>query len=270
MKEIVIHSFEELHETVFADCFDEKIRRYRNNRVYRGMCDKDYLLCSKLNRICGHDLSLEQSVLRSFKKYGFADIKEFTSVWQLLAMGQHYGLPTRLLDWSYSPLVAAHFATEDIYTYDRDGVIYSLDLDEAKRSLPDILRRDLETKRSNVFTIAMMEEHFKNLSDLNNFSKEPFFLFYEPASQSDRMANQYALFSVCSDTSVAFADLLKKACKESLYRIIIPKEIKLEIRDKLDYINISERMIYPGLDGICRWITRHYADMSRYYGDKKP
>ena len=37
----------------------------------------------------------------------------------------------------------------------------------------------------------------------------------------------------------------------------------MEIRDKLDYINISERMLYPGLDGICSWITRHYADMSK-------
>ncbi|MBR3167508.1 MAG: FRG domain-containing protein [Erysipelotrichaceae bacterium] len=266
MKEIVIHSFEELQEVIFADCYDENLGRYRNNRVYRGVCDKDYFLCSKLNRICGHNLSLEQSILRSFKKYGFADIKEFTSVWQLLAMGQHYGLPTRLLDWSYSPLVAAHFATEDIYMYDRDGVIYSLDLNEAKADLPDDLRKELDTSGSHVFTIAMLERHFKTLDELNNYSEKPFYLFYEPASQSDRMANQYALFSVCSDTSANFAELLQETCSNSLYRIIIPKEIKLEIRDKLDYINISERMIYPGLDGICRWITRHYADLGTNTG----
>ena len=48
-------------------------------------------------------------------------------------------------------------------------------------------------------------------------------------------------------------------------RIIIPREIKLEIRDKLDYINISERMIYPGLDGIAKWITRRYADLGPKY-----
>ena len=48
-------------------------------------------------------------------------------------------------------------------------------------------------------------------------------------------------------------------------RIIIPKEVKLEIRDKLDYINISERMIYPGLSGICKWITRRYANLGPKY-----
>ena len=48
-------------------------------------------------------------------------------------------------------------------------------------------------------------------------------------------------------------------------RLIISKKAKLEIRDKLDYINISERMIYPGLDGICRWIARRYAPLGPRY-----
>ena len=52
------------------------------------------------------------------------------------------------------------------------------------------------------------------------------------------------------------------------HRIVIPAEVKLEIRDKLDYINISERMIYPGLDGICKWITRRYAALGPLYNSK--
>ena len=54
----------------------------------------------------------------------------------------------------------------------------------------------------------------------------------------DRIVNQYALFSVVSDPAVLLSDIIEKrqiACR----RIIIPKEVKLEIRDKLDYINIS-------------------------------
>ena len=47
------------------------------------------------------------------------------------------------------------------------------------------------------------------------------------------------------------------------------REIKLEIRDKLDYINISERMIYPGLDGICKWITRRYSNLGPVYNRKE-
>ena len=70
-----------------------------------------------------------------------------------------------------------------------------------------------------------------------------------------------------SDSSVLLSDWIKEKnieCK----RIIIPKEVKLEIRDKLDYINISERMIYPGLDGVCKWITRRYAALGPMYNRK--
>jgi hypothetical protein len=80
----------------------------------------------------------------------------------------------------------------------------------------------------------------------------------------DRIANQYALFSVVSDSSVLMSELLTDD-EENFFRIIIPKEVKLEIRDKLDYINISERLIYPGLDGICKWITRRYSNLGPIY-----
>jgi hypothetical protein len=41
-------------------------------------------------------------------------------------------------------------------------------------------------------------------------------------------------------------------------RVLIPSKIKWEIRDKLDQANINERVIYPGLDGLSRWLARHY------------
>ena len=123
MLEIVIQGWDDLQKAVFDDVWDEKIMRYRANRIYRGAADKDWRLVPSLNRVCAHDLSLEQAVIRSFRKYGYADLAQYTGFWQLLPVAQHYGLPTRLLDWSYSPLVAAHFATEDTDAYDRDGAL---------------------------------------------------------------------------------------------------------------------------------------------------
>ncbi|MBR2802387.1 MAG: FRG domain-containing protein [Erysipelotrichaceae bacterium] len=269
MREVVIHSFEELQDVIFRDCYDEKTMRYRNNYVYRGVVDKDYKLISKLNRVCSHNLHLEEAIMRSFRKYGYADVKDIGSFWQIAAMGQHYSLPTRLLDWTYSPLVAAHFATEDYEGYDRDGVIYCFDLNEVQKQLPAVLRQELIEKETEVFTINMLDRHMKDYHEMQALSEKPYFLFYEPASGSDRMANQYALFAVCSDTRYTLQDLIDVEEHKSLYRIILPKEVKLEIRDKLDYINISERLIYPGLDGICRWITRRYADLGPVYGRKK-
>jgi hypothetical protein len=42
-------------------------------------------------------------------------------------------------------------------------------------------------------------------------------------------------------------------------KIIIPHELKWEIRDKLDQSNISERVLFPGLDGLCSWLARQYT-----------
>ena len=262
MKEIVIHSFEELNDLIFKNCYDEKIGRYRNDFVYRGQY-ADYPLYSSLNRVCHHNLKLERSIIRNFKKYGYADLNLKDSFWQLLAKGQHFGLPTRLLDWTYSPLVAAHFATVDIDHYDKDGVIYAIDLKDSISTLPKCLKDEITKTNSHTFSIAMLDRHVETLGDLERLSKKPFFLFYEPGSDDNRMINQYSLFSICSDPKYTIADLLKGK-KNSMYKIIIPKEIKLEIRDKLDYINITERVIFPGLDSVCSWISRRYADLGEY------
>ena len=41
-------------------------------------------------------------------------------------------------------------------------------------------------------------------------------------------------------------------------KYIIPKELRWQVRDLLDQLNVSERIVYPGLDGMSKWIARHY------------
>ncbi len=263
MQEVVIHSFNELQAEVFSDVWDPAIRRYRDNRVYRGVADKTWGLVPSLNRACAHDLKLEKQMLRSFKKYGYADLAHVTNFWQTLAMAQQFGLPTRLLDWTYSPLVAAHFATEDVDAYDLDGAIWCADIETVNAQLPEKLNVMLENERGRIFTMEMLDRVGNTFEELNALSDEPFAFFFEPASAVNRIANQYALFSVTTDPTVCIDQLPN--LDAGFKKLVIPKEVKLEIRDKLDYINISERMIYPGLDGICKWITRRYANLGPKY-----
>lgn len=259
MREKVISSWDELQAVTFDKVWDIETLRYRNNRVFRGVADKNWGLVPSLNRCCPQDLALEKHILRNFRKYGYADLTDCHSFWQLVAMGQQYGLPTRLLDWTYSPLVAAHFATEDIDSYHIDGAILCCNMEKVNRTLPDALQNILKNESCNVFSMDMLDSAAGDFTALQALSDTPFAFFFEPASTVNRIANQYALFSLTSDPHVLI-DSLKEA-EDAFLRIIIPSRVKLEIRDKLDYINISERMIYPGLDGICRWIARRYAPL---------
>jgi hypothetical protein len=71
--------------------------------------------------------------------------------------------------------------------------------------------------------------------------------------------NQFAVFSFMLDPDTDKFDWLNQ--HPTLYkRIIIPKELKWEIRDKLDQANISERIMYPGLDGISKCLARWYSE----------
>ncbi len=268
MQEIVIHNWEELQRAVFDDVWDEKVQRYRDNRIYRGTADRQWDLIPSLNRVCAHDLSLEAHVFRQFRKYGYTDLAEYSGFWSLLPVAQHHGLPTRLLDWTYSPMVAAHFATENTDYYDRDGVIWCLDVGDFKSQMPEKLQIKLRETGSNIFTIGMLEKLIPSFEQMKTLREEPYAIFFEPSSMIDRIVNQYALFSVVSDPSILLSELIEKNRIEC-QKLIIPKEVKLEIRDKLDYINISERMIYPGLDGVCKWITRRYAALGPRYNHKR-
>jgi hypothetical protein len=74
----------------------------------------------------------------------------------------------------------------------------------------------------------------------------------------DRIVNQFALFSMMTD-SVARLDQWLRHAPGCWRQVIIPAHLKWEIRDKLDQANITERVLFPGLDGLSQWLKRHYS-----------
>lgn len=256
--DITIGSWSELCDRLYDNSWKKDLGRFRTDYAFRGLSDKNYSLCSGFLRSCGNNSNLEYHLLRNFKKYSELDHPGSTvSEWRLMTIAQHHGLPTRLLDWTYSPFVAAHFATDDINKYDRDSVIWNVDFVQVNRMLPDPLKTVLQNAGSNTFTIEMLEEALKGLKEFDALDPGNLLIFFEPPSMDSRIVNQFAFFSVMSNATTAMDAWLVK--HPDLYRrIIIPKELKLEIRDKLDQANITERILFPGLDGLASWLKRHY------------
>ncbi len=247
----------DLMEMLYNDSFNPHLLRFRSSYVYRGLEDNNYELSTTLNRL--GESHLEKHLLRNFRKYSQID-DESKSIWNWLALAQHHGLPTRLLDWTYSPLVALHFATANFLNFDKDGAIWAVNYVDSMRYLPDQLALIIEEEGSHIFTPEMLDCAVSSLTVLPELKRDDFAIFFEPPSIDQRIVNQYAVFSMMSDPEILISNWLEKT-DIRFFIIIIPAKLKWEIRDKLDQANINERVLFPGLDGLATWLKRHYRDI---------
>jgi hypothetical protein len=260
-----VHSWNELQDAVFVDAWRPDLLRFRSPYAFRGLCASGQTLETTLNRLGGNSADLERHLLRNFRKYAQQDVVEYDSVWNWLAVAKHHGLPTRLLDWSFSPLVAMHFATSNIENFHMDSMIWAVNYVAIHKFLPKTLYAVLSQEGAGVFTADMLADTVPDLEDLAQLSQDPFVIFFEPPSLDERIINQFALFSLMSSADATLDRWLEQ--HPGLYhKIVIPAELKWEIRDKLDQANITERVLFPGLDGLSSWLKRHYTP--RGYLDK--
>ena len=258
MDDIRVSSWAELNEVLYAGSWRAEIERFRAPYAYRGVPDATHDLRTSLSRLGERARELEGHILRNFRKYAQRTAVPGDSLWNWLAVAQHHGLPTRLLDWTYSPYVALHFATEDLEQFDRDGIVWCVDYLKANAVLPKQLRAALEAEGSQTFTGEMLERIACSLREFDALAPEPFLLFFEPPSLDERIVNQFALFSLLSDPLLALEAWLERH-PEVVRRVVLPAPLKWEVRDKLDQANVTERVLYPGLDGLGRWLTRYYT-----------
>jgi hypothetical protein len=253
----------ELIDQLYEGAWNGELQRHRSPYAFRGS-GAPHTLVNSLVRLAKGRIEvprLELSLLRNFRKYAHdAASNRLESIWHTLAVAQHHGLPTRLTDWTYSPFVALHFATLDPATYDCDGMVSCVNFVEAHKLLPGRLRTILEEENSDTLTVEMLTE-FKSLSSFDSLSRETFVAFIEPPSLDARIINQFALFSLMSSPSASLEEWMR-AHPALCRRVIVPAELKWEIRDKLDQANINERTLFPGLDGLSRWLVRYYFPRS--------
>lgn len=256
----------ELHSAPVIPTQERQGGHRRSPYVFRGMSDASWPLQTTLERLGSPAEWVEKPLIRAFEKYAPGNLVARSSDWQNLAVAQHNGLPTRLLDWTVSPLIAAHFATAEAQFNDVDGVIWCVHVDTVRENLlPSLLKDRLVEAQAFVYNVRMLAEDFPSLDAFDATGGkvgEDVLIFLEPPSIDQRIHNQFGILSAMNGSSKSHDDFLH-GCYESrpdlVKRIVVRSEAKSEIRDMLDQNNITERMLFPGLPGLCSWLKRYYG-----------
>jgi hypothetical protein len=242
---------------------DPRTGRLRDTGVYRGARSRSGVLYTSLDRLGGLDpahtkCDVEAHLLRNFIRYSRPYVEgRDPDAWELLVLAQHHGLPTRLLDWSYSPLVAAHFACAAADHGD-DATIWRLDWQRvhAAFDLPPLalLIEDLDAALGGGEPITPWRL-FDWPEDAPAFA-----CLLHPPSLDARIVAQSAAFTLCSDKSKSFDRFLAEHGLESaLGRYVIQAEAVGRIRDQLDLAGFDERRLMPDLDGVADYLRRYYS-----------
>jgi hypothetical protein len=251
-----VSSWRELDDAIAETGSRTSDRNVHSTLVFRGLARASYENASSLSRLSERHEQLEQHLIRNFRKYAHRETPGPTT-WDWLALAKHHGLPTRLLDWTFSPHVALHFATAS--WAEEDAILWAVDCDAVHRLLPDALRHAREGEGALVFTTEQLGEYAPDPAALDALSAgEPFALFFEPPSLNDRIVNQAAVLSVISDVRCEMDEWLD-GHPDVWWAWRLPPDVKAEVRQRLDQANVTERILLPGLDGLAAWLRRYYA-----------
>lgn len=263
IKIIKINTLEELMPLLSDQPYRDSISRNRASYVYRGMTDVSFRMDTTLKRNCKHlQRSLEPSILSNFARYAVMEDPTITqSIWREMIVGQHHGLPTRLLDWTHSALVSLHFATAEPNLEDMDRhdcVIWRIDMKEVHALLPEKYQAVMRKyNHTDVFSTDMLSEVTTDIAQYDADMGDSAMVVIEPPSTDPRIVNQYSFFSVVPSGMDSIEDFLDKYT-ENTVKYVIDKGLRWRVRDMLDQLNMSERIVFPDLDGLSKWMARHY------------
>lgn len=218
-KFIKIETFEELH----AFCTPRK----GNVPIYRGVKNgEQHALLPSIGRVPFASKSAllkhEKRIFKVFKQSALPHLQRVPqSEWEWLAIAQHHGLPTRLLDWTYNPLVAAYFATA--HDEPGDSAIYM-------SVVTDTVDDSVET---NPFAVNRV-------------------IRYRPSHITPRIVAQRGLFTIHPDPTDPYLAL-------GIKRAFISFDARKRIREDLYRYGVSSACLFPGLDGLTSEICWRYA-----------
>lgn len=223
--------------------FLSQIEDHGREAMFRGQADSRWPLLPSIARYAdalepdGYECisDLEDHLLERFRILGvpFRDFRNMPRFEQLVH-AQHYGLPTRLLDWSSNPLKALFFAVEDPLLDSTDGAIYM--------TRPRFWAEGTESMGEDAEHAACFPE-----------------LLHERISAQDACVLAFPLSKSDMCVPELSASNLPRSL-EFLHNFKVPASSKQNLRKQLAVLGVTHRTVYPGLEGTTRWIKSELSE----------
>lgn len=270
--------------------------------VFRGHSDATWKLSTTFERSAhrqGCDKLLpnrESWIIRQFTRrasHFVPDAPDDTNYLEWLALIQHHGGPTRLLDFTHSFYTAAFFAVE---TASSNSAVWAVNA----AKLEDLMLTTLSIKKPpSPFQREALARQMVNEVVVKKATKR-LVVAVEPHRMNERLAAQQGLFLFPTDISASFEanltegfgvsvdvlstsqvsdvtnakDLQMTMILGSVLKIIIPKGSHKSALDDLRAMNVTAATLFPGLDGFARSLHYHLSlfqqddeFLKRYIGD---
>jgi len=175
--------------------------------------------------------------------------------WEMLALAQHHGLPTRFLDWTANPLVALYFAVRNEKHDDKTSAVYVLIKDT---KVYEEFLRDKKDERADAITKPWAKKKTLDVLDqaiaqdiVNRFEVSPFEIteniVYDPPHVSARIRAQDGVLLACHQPTQAIPT-------EDYLEIQVNGAKRKAIRVELELYGVFDKQLFPDLDGLARWL----------------
>jgi hypothetical protein len=235
--EKVIENFLDYVNIIKKHQLDKKV-------LYRGQsCDKPLLPKIARLKLVDQIKEVELRMLDDFKREAFPHLESTLDTdWDWLALAQHHGMATRLLDWSSNPLVGLFFAVSEPIIAEEHGVVWIFRAEENDYINPKDLSSPFDGEKTEIFRSRHLSRRIVAQAGL--FTAHKYLLNKDLGKKEFIPLDENSLY------------------KNSLTKIIIPSTSFSEIRKSLDKFGINHATLFPDLDGICRSIDRRYSYLS--------
>lgn len=201
----------------------------------------------------------ESEMLSEFSEK-VASIENYNSYTELVILAQHYGLPTRLLDWTENPLVALYFSIKG--NIDKDSAVYVANIESIPMAFENFdyshivyqagsqMSEEL-SQRDEFLELTCAEMACKHYEAIQKSLKNRNFIVMRPKAKTQRVIAQDSIFIIHADPFVPFDEYVVE-------KIIIKKELKKPFTYYLNKLGFHAFSMFPGCDGLCSYLRDKY------------